>query len=86
MFQSLVIASLGDLSRPAESLSISQSASLFATGLIWSRYSLAIIPKNYALFAVNVFVAGIQFIQLTRAYRHSQSVKNSETTTVAVKQ
>jgi len=78
---SLVIAGLGDLSRPAETLSISQSASLFATGLIWSRYSLVIIPKNYGLFSVNLFVAGIQFVQLLRAYRHAQSQK-TETKTV----
>ncbi|KAG4078292.1 hypothetical protein HA402_013002 [Bradysia odoriphaga] len=71
----LVIAGLGDLSRPAETLSISQSASLFATGLIWSRYSLVIIPKNYGLFSVNLFVAGIQFVQLLRAYRHAQANK-----------
>lgn len=75
---SLVIAGLGDLSRPAEQLSISQSASLFATGLIWSRYSLVIIPKNYGLFSVNLFVAGIQFVQLLRAYRHAQAIKTSE--------
>lgn len=74
-FQGLVIAGLGDLSRPAETLSISQSASLFATGLIWSRYSLVIIPKNYGLFSVNLFVAGIQFVQLLRAYRHAQAQK-----------
>lgn len=77
VFQSLVIAGLGDLSRPAEQLSISQSASLFATGLIWSRYSLVIIPKNYGLFSVNLFVAGIQFVQLLRAYRHAQAQKDN---------
>lgn len=70
--QGLVLAGLGDLSRPANQLSISQSASLFATGCIWSRYSLVIIPKNYSLFAVNVFVAFIQLVQLTRAYNFSK--------------
>lgn len=79
-----MLAGLGDLSRPAEQLSISQSASLFATGVIWSRYSLVIIPKNYGLFSVNVFVAGIQLIQLTRAYNHAQAIKKSETAPAAV--
>lgn len=69
--QGLVIAGLGDLSRPANQLSIGQSASLFATGCIWSRYSLVIIPKNWGLFSVNVFVALTQLIQLTRAYNYS---------------
>lgn len=76
--QSLVIAGLGDLSRPANQLSIGQSASLFATGVIWSRYSLVIIPKNYSLFAVNVFVALTQIIQLGRAYNYSVSQKSDE--------
>ncbi|KAJ8711844.1 hypothetical protein PYW08_008798 [Mythimna loreyi] len=75
----LVIAGLGDLQRPVESLSISQSASLAATGLIWSRYSLVIIPKNYSLFAVNVFVACTSLYQLSRAYRYSRDLKAKET-------
>lgn len=88
--QSLVIAGLGDLSRPANQLSIGQSASLFATGVIWSRYSLVIIPKNYSLFSVNVFVALIQLVQLTRAYNYAQAEKalkstKSETITVDAK-
>lgn len=81
LFQTLVLAGLGDLSRPANQLSISQSASLFATGCIWSRYSLVIIPKNYSLFAVNVFVALIQLVQLTRAYKYSREHPAKPTTT-----
>jgi uncharacterized protein YjfI (DUF2170 family) len=51
---------------------VSQSASLAATGVVWSRYSLVIIPKNYGLFSVNVFVAGTQIIQLYRAWACEQ--------------
>lgn len=76
--QSLVIAGLGDLNRPASQLSVGQSASLFATGCIWSRYSLVIIPKNYSLFAVNVFVALTQLVQLTRAYKYSLEEKERQ--------
>lgn len=86
--QTLVLAGLGDLSRPANQLSISQSASLFATGCIWSRYSLVIIPKNYSLFAVNVFVALIQLVQLTRAYNFSkeqEAAKATPTSPAAIK-
>lgn len=67
-----MIAGLNDLRRPADQLSVSQSVSLAATGLIWSRYSLVIIPKNYALFSVNVFVAATQLVQLYRAWDHSR--------------
>lgn len=42
------------------------SASLAATGLVWSRYSMVIIPKNYPLFSVNFFVALTNVGQLIR--------------------
>ncbi|XP_018788113.1 PREDICTED: mitochondrial pyruvate carrier 2-like [Bactrocera latifrons] len=67
---SLVIAGLSDLARPAETLSVPQCAALAATGIIWSRYSLVIIPKNYSLFAVNLFVGLTQVVQLGRAYNY----------------
>ncbi|CAH0596431.1 unnamed protein product [Chrysodeixis includens] len=79
----LVIAGLGDLSRPAEKLSYSQSASLAATGIIWSRYSLVIIPKNYSLFLVNIFVASTSLYQLSRRYRYEQSLKAPPTPKLA---
>jgi hypothetical protein len=41
---------------------------LAATGLIWSRYSLVIIPKNYSLLTVNMFVAGTGLMQLSRIF------------------
>uniref|UniRef100_A0A1B6LEM1 Mitochondrial pyruvate carrier n=1 Tax=Graphocephala atropunctata TaxID=36148 RepID=A0A1B6LEM1_9HEMI len=68
----LVIAGIGDLQRPADKLSLSQSSALAATGLIWSRYSLVIIPKNWSLFSVNVFVAATSLYQLFRAVRYQQ--------------
>ncbi|XP_053695065.1 mitochondrial pyruvate carrier 2-like [Sabethes cyaneus] len=68
----LVVAGLSDLRRPADQLSVSQSASLAATGIIWSRYSLVIIPKNYGLFSVNLFVGLTQLAQLYRAWDHSR--------------
>ncbi|XP_073979281.1 uncharacterized protein [Rhodnius prolixus] len=63
----LVMAAAGDLQRPANQLSVNQTAVLAATGLIWSRYSLVVIPKNWNLFSVNVFVAITNIYQLSRA-------------------
>ncbi|KAH8365021.1 mitochondrial pyruvate carrier 2-like [Drosophila serrata] len=58
---SLVVAGLGDtLSRPAQNISLNQCMSLAATGLIWSRYSMVITPKNYNLLSVNIAVFIIQ--------------------------
>ena len=68
-FQGLVIAAFSDLLRPPEKLSEKQSGSLMATGIIWSRYSLVIKPKNWNLFSVNMFVAISNGIQLYRIYR-----------------
>jgi long-chain acyl-CoA synthetase len=42
---------------------------LMMTGLIWSRYSMVIIPKNYSLLAVNVFVFGTSAVQCGRIWR-----------------
>ena len=63
----LVLAALSDcLDRPVERISTPQSASLAATGLIWSRYCVVIKPKNYALMSVNMLVAGTNLGQLGR--------------------
>uniref|UniRef100_A0A3Q2USW0 Mitochondrial pyruvate carrier n=1 Tax=Haplochromis burtoni TaxID=8153 RepID=A0A3Q2USW0_HAPBU len=71
----LVGAGLADMTRPADKLSTSQSAVLTATGLIWSRYSLVIIPKNWNLFAVNFFVGSAGASQLYRIWRYEQDKK-----------
>lgn len=71
-FQGLVIAGLADLSRPAEAISPTQSAALAATGIVWSRYSLVITPKNYSLFSVNLFVALTQSFQIIRAIKYEK--------------
>lgn len=72
------MASISDIARPADKLSIPQCASLACTGIIWSRYSLAIIPKNYSLFSVNLFVALINLGQLARAYKFQMDEKAKE--------
>ncbi|XP_013119577.1 mitochondrial pyruvate carrier 2 [Stomoxys calcitrans] len=74
----LVIAGLSDLARPAETLSVSQCGALAATGIIWSRYSLVIKPKNWGLFSVNLFVGLVQSVQLGRAYMYQQELKEKE--------
>ena len=68
-FQGLVVAAFSDLLRPPEKLSAKQSGALMSTGLIWSRYSLVIKPRNWNLFSVNMFVAISNGIQLFRIYQ-----------------
>ncbi|XP_020622830.1 mitochondrial pyruvate carrier 2-like [Orbicella faveolata] len=71
----LVFAGIADLARPADKLSPSQSTALAATGLIWARYSMVIIPKNWLLFSVNIGLGITGINQLCRIayYRYSQA-------------
>uniref|UniRef100_A0A2K6GF56 Mitochondrial pyruvate carrier n=1 Tax=Propithecus coquereli TaxID=379532 RepID=A0A2K6GF56_PROCO len=71
----LVCAGLADMARPAEKLSTAQPAVLLATGFIWLRDSLVIIPKNWSLFAVNFFVGAAGASQLFRIWRYNQELK-----------
>ncbi|ANZ76792.1 BA75_03416T0 [Komagataella pastoris] len=67
----LVIAGANDLQRPVDSISGTQQLALMATGMIWTRWSLIIKPKNYLLASVNFFlgtVAGYQVFRLV-SYR-----------------
>jgi len=70
---SLVVAGLGDLMRPADKLSLNQSASLAATGLIWSRVSFPYIFSNksssilyflvlYGYYTEKLFSRSCQFL------------------------
>jgi hypothetical protein len=43
---------------------------LAVTGLVWSRFSLTIIPKNYSLFAVNFLLGAVGSIQVGRAVKY----------------
>jgi len=79
----LVAAGAADMARPAEKLSTSQSAVLTATGLIWSRYSLVIIPKNWNLFCVNLFVGSAGISQLYRIWVYNQELKAKEAAAAA---
>ncbi|GAV85871.1 LOW QUALITY PROTEIN: UPF0041 domain-containing protein, partial [Cephalotus follicularis] len=63
------IANIADFSKPPEKLSYPQIA-VTSTGLIWSRYSLLIIPKNWNLFSVNVAMAATGLYQLSRKIKH----------------
>ncbi|CAG2179424.1 unnamed protein product [Oppiella nova] len=72
----LVIASISDIQRPADKLSAPQTGALAATGVIWSRYSLVITPKNWSLFSVNLFVAATNLYQLFRIFNHNRSLKH----------
>uniref|UniRef100_A0A914CBE8 Mitochondrial pyruvate carrier n=1 Tax=Acrobeloides nanus TaxID=290746 RepID=A0A914CBE8_9BILA len=77
----LIGAGLADLARPADKLSAYQNTALTATGFIWTRYCLVIIPINYYLASVNFFVGVTGLIQLLRIghyeYTKGTTLKNA---------
>ncbi|KAH8335829.1 hypothetical protein KR074_008133 [Drosophila pseudoananassae] len=75
----LVFAGLGDtVSRPPQLISVNQCAILALTGVLWSRYSFVITPKNYSLLAVNVAVACIQSFLIAKHLKwRSENAKNT---------
>ncbi|KAK2992232.1 hypothetical protein RJ640_005719 [Escallonia rubra] len=64
------IANVADFAKPPEKLSYPQQIAVTATGIIWSRYSTVITPKNWNLLSVNVAMAGTGIYQLSRKIRH----------------
>ena len=63
----LVFAGISDsIYRPVDKISPYQTASLAVSGMIWTRYSMVIIPKNYSLMAVNMLVSVTNLMQLCR--------------------
>lgn len=43
-----------------------ENAALCATGAIWARYCFVIVPKNYYLASVNIFLCLVGLVQLLR--------------------
>ncbi|PIO73781.1 hypothetical protein TELCIR_04233, partial [Teladorsagia circumcincta] len=50
-----------------------QNAALCATGAVWARYSFVIIPVNYTLASVNIFLMCVGFTQLCRIANYRRS-------------
>ncbi|XP_011567730.1 mitochondrial pyruvate carrier 2 isoform X2 [Plutella xylostella] len=72
----LVAASLDDYRRPLDKVSTTQSATLAATGLIWTRYCLVIRPINYSLSLCNFMLGAANAYQCFRAYRFQNAMKH----------
>ena len=54
------------MQKPAEKISPYQQVAIFATGLLWTRYSFVVVPVNYNLAVANVFMAASAGFQLYR--------------------
>ncbi|WOG83115.1 hypothetical protein DCAR_0102289 [Daucus carota subsp. sativus] len=64
------IANVADFAIPPEKLSYPQQIVVAVSGVIWSRYGVVIIPKNWNLISVNLAMAGTGMYQLSRKIRH----------------
>ncbi|XP_073959116.1 mitochondrial pyruvate carrier 2-like isoform X1 [Choristoneura fumiferana] len=78
----LVMTSIDEFRRPIEKVSPSQSASLAATGIIWTRYCLVIKPINYALSLCNFCLGLANGIQCLRAYSYHRNKPVEQTVEV----
>lgn len=74
----ITVANVADFSKPPEKLSYPQQIAVTCTGLIWSRYSLVVKPKNWNLFSVNVAMAGTGLYQLSRKFWHDEDSESQE--------
>jgi len=82
----LSISNLLDYDRPVDKVSTNQQIALCATGFIWSRYSLVIIPKNWSLFLVNFSLGLTGLYHLMRKLKATYiDNKNSGSNAVAAK-
>ncbi|XP_038207368.1 mitochondrial pyruvate carrier 2-like isoform X2 [Zerene cesonia] len=71
----LVAASIDEYRRPLDTVSPTQSATLAATGLIWTRYCLVIRPINYALSLCNFSLGVANGVQCFRAYSYQKGLE-----------
>jgi hypothetical protein len=59
-------ASMLDLDRPTDKISVAQYSALTLTGLFFSRYAMLVQPVNYMLCSVNVALFGSSAYHLGR--------------------
>ncbi|EYU27382.1 hypothetical protein MIMGU_mgv1a017890mg [Erythranthe guttata] len=66
-------ANVADFSKPPDTLSYPQQLgihlSVGLSGLIWSRYSTIVTPKNWNLFSVSLGMSATRIYQLARKAR-----------------
>lgn len=63
-------ANIADYNRPPEKVSYPQQSAAALTGVIFMKYSVDVIPKNWNLFSVNAFLAATAIYQLSRKINH----------------
>lgn len=75
----IVLAGLSDLYyRPPHQVSPRQQTVLLITGIIWTRWSTIIVPRNWNLAAVNSFMAAVAGVQLFRIWNESKGGEGIE--------
>mmetsp|Transcript_9655 Transcript_9655/g.6921 ORF Transcript_9655/g.6921 Transcript_9655/m.6921 type:complete len:88 (-) Transcript_9655:291-554(-) len=53
----ITFSNIRDLEKPAEHISANMQIAVFLTGVLWSRYAIAVTPINYNLMLSNIFMA-----------------------------
>ncbi|XP_078158983.1 mitochondrial pyruvate carrier 3-like [Carex rostrata] len=76
------IANIADFAKPPENISYPQQIVVTGTGVIWSRYSLVVTPKNWNLFSVSVGMACTSIYQLSRKIQQDYLSEEEDKTAV----
>lgn len=53
----ITFANIGDTKKPAEYISANQQFVIAVSGLIWVRYSMVCVPRNWNLGSGNLFMS-----------------------------
>ncbi|CAM6082115.1 unnamed protein product [Calypogeia fissa] len=65
-------ANIADFSKPPETVSYPYQSAMAGSALIWCRYSMVIMPKNYNLLAVNTLMIITSSYQLYCKISHGK--------------
>jgi hypothetical protein len=67
----IVGANISDMAIPVENVSLSQQSAIATTGFIWARYCTVIVPVNYSLCLVNLFMGFTGLFQIVRRVKYN---------------
>jgi hypothetical protein len=91
----LATITFSQMTLPVEQISAQSNTALMCTGILWTRWSMIIVPANPLLASCNAFLAaggipqsnettnGLAATQLGRLYLHDRAQKKAITTTEA---
>ncbi|CRH01219.1 mitochondrial pyruvate carrier protein 2, putative [Plasmodium relictum] len=75
---SISLANIIDINRNPSLLSLPQQFAIFLTGLLFTRFSYAIKPRNYNLMTINLFMSLTALYQIARIANYKYNIDKNE--------